>query len=137
RTAPRGTAGRPRPTRTSVQKRCQQRSFAHRRWGYSDHRRLRGSPVYCGVPMTFWGKSATDGRFTVHSVHMSGGGGGQYYWCLFHHRVETDDDSCPGKRLLGPFQTRAEAERALEKVAERNAEWDAEDARCDGLNAEN
>ena len=83
--------------------------------------------------MTFWGKSATDGRFTVHSVHMSSGGGGQFYWCLFHHRVETDDDSCPGKRLLGPFQTRAEAERAMEKVAERNAEWDAEDARWEGL----
>ena len=30
-------------------------------------------------------------------------------------------------------RTQAEAERALEKVAERNAEWDAEDARWDGL----
>jgi hypothetical protein len=69
----------------------------------------------------------------MHSVHMSSGGGGQFYWCLFHHRVETDDDSCPGKRTLGPYQTRAEAERAMEKVAERNAEWDAEDARWEGL----
>ena len=38
-----------------------------------------------------------------------------------------------GARVGTDFQTRAEAERALEKVAERNAEWDAEDARWEGL----
>jgi hypothetical protein len=77
-------------------------------------------------------ESVADGRFTVQSVPMSNSGGDRYYWCLFHHRVETDDNGCAGFRQLGPYGTRAEAEAALTKVAERNAQWDAEDARWSG-----
>ena len=40
------------------------------------------------------------------------------------------DTPCPGKDLLGPYPTREEAERALEKVRERNREYD--DARAAG-----
>jgi hypothetical protein len=64
---------------------------------------------------------------------MNGSGrGGRYYWCLRHNRVETDTNACAAVHRLGPYASTAEAERALERVAERNAEWDAEDARWAG-----
>ncbi len=64
---------------------------------------------------------------------MSGSGSGhRYYWCLRHNRVETEANACRAAYRLGPFPTAAEAERALERVAERNEEWDAEDARWAG-----
>jgi hypothetical protein len=48
---------------------------------------------------------------------------GQYYYCLEHHTVEPEE-GCRAADRLGPYATRAEAERALEKVQERNEEWD-------------
>jgi hypothetical protein len=60
------------------------------------------------------------------------GSGHRYYWCLRHNRVETDENVCAEKYRLGPYPTASEAERALQKVAERNAAWDAEDARWNG-----
>jgi cell division protein FtsN len=45
---------------------------------------------------------------------------------LKHHTVETRD-GCAERHRLGPFDTRAEAEQALQKVAERNERADAED----------
>ena len=41
-------------------------------------------------------------------------------------RVEPPGTATPGKDLLGPYPSREEAERALEKVKERNREWDAQ-----------
>ena len=41
-------------------------------------------------------------------------------------QVEPDSTGSPGKDLLGPYATREEAEHALEKVRERNREWDAQ-----------
>ena len=41
-----------------------------------------------------------------------------------HERVEQGEDMCPPIDRLGPFATRAEAERALEKAEERNEAWD-------------
>ena len=70
-------------------------------------------------------------RCTVMSMSSSGSGG-TYYWCLRHNRVETDANACAAMHRLGPYATEAEAERALERVADRNAEWDAEDARWAG-----
>ncbi len=46
-----------------------------------------------------------------------------YWFCLEHHRVE-GEDGCRSADRLGPYATRAEAERALDKVAERNETWD-------------
>ncbi len=66
----------------------------------------------------------------VHCGHMSDGGA--YYWCLKHNRVETDADKSPERFLLGPFGSAEEASHALEKVRERNEDWDAEDARWHG-----
>jgi len=64
---------------------------------------------------------------------MSNSGiGGGYYWCLRHNRVETDDNACPAMYRLGPYASVSEAERALDRVRERNEQWDAEDARWTG-----
>lgn len=72
-------------------------------------------------------------RFAVHSDCMSSSGSGdRYYWCLRHHRVETDADVCAAAHTLGPYDSAEEAEHALERVAQRNAELDAEDARWSG-----
>lgn len=48
---------------------------------------------------------------------------GDYWFCLRHHAVETGAGCGPADRL-GPYPTPAEAERALEKVQERNEAWD-------------
>ena len=68
----------------------------------------------------------------MHSDVMSNSGGGPYYWCLRHNRVETDANVCPASRTMGPYDTRSEAEQALARVAERNEQLDAEDARWTG-----
>jgi hypothetical protein len=51
----------------------------------------------------------------------------QWWYCLKHNRVEGADTACAGKDLLGPYATREEAARALERVRERNKEWDEQD----------
>jgi hypothetical protein len=60
------------------------------------------------------------------------GRGAEYFWCTRHHRVETDDNVCPAVYVLGPYASSADAENALQRVQERNAAWDAEDARWAG-----
>jgi hypothetical protein len=47
----------------------------------------------------------------------------KWYWCLEHKTVEGPDGCSPADRL-GPYDTREEASRALEKVAQRNEAWD-------------
>jgi hypothetical protein len=49
-----------------------------------------------------------------------------WFWCLKHASVEPYE-GCPDTVRLGPYPTFAEAERALEKVAERNRAWDADE----------
>ncbi len=51
----------------------------------------------------------------------------QYYFCLKHHSVESKE-GCPASERLGPYSSRPEAERALQKVEERNEEWDNDPA---------
>ncbi len=46
-----------------------------------------------------------------------------YYYCLKHHAVESED-GCKAADRLGPYASRDEAERALEKVEKRNDDWD-------------
>jgi hypothetical protein len=50
-----------------------------------------------------------------------------YWFCLTHQEVEPQD-GCPYKDRLGPYETEAEAARALEKAAERTREWDNDPA---------
>lgn len=57
---------------------------------------------------------------------------GGYYWCQRHNRVESGDRVCAARHRLGPYDSVAEAERAMERVAQRNEAWEAEDARWEG-----
>ncbi len=47
----------------------------------------------------------------------------EYWYCVKHHRVE-GEQGCPDKDRLGPYESEAEAARALEKTQERNEAWD-------------
>lgn len=47
-----------------------------------------------------------------------------FYYCLAHRAVETADTTCRAEDRLGPYASRAQAEQALESVAERNEAWD-------------
>jgi len=48
---------------------------------------------------------------------------GEYWFCLKHHTVE-GTEGCRNADRLGPYATAEEASRALEKVQERNEEWE-------------
>lgn len=51
---------------------------------------------------------------------------GQWYWCLKHQAVEPYE-GCKSEDRLGPYATREEAAQALERVQQRNDQWDRED----------
>ena len=47
----------------------------------------------------------------------------EYWFCLKHQAVE-GAEGCRSQDRLGPYATADEASRALDKVAERNENWD-------------
>lgn len=47
----------------------------------------------------------------------------EYWYCLVHKRVEPRE-GCRNQDRLGPYDTEAEAGRALERVEERNEAWE-------------
>jgi hypothetical protein len=47
----------------------------------------------------------------------------RWYYCLDHRAVEPYQ-GCRDQVRIGPFETREEAERALDTVARRNEKWD-------------
>ncbi len=47
----------------------------------------------------------------------------EYWYCITHNRVEARD-GCPNKDRMGPYDTEAEAARALETAAEKTDAWD-------------
>lgn len=49
----------------------------------------------------------------------------EYYYNLTTKSVEEGRQS-PASELMGPYASRAEAEHALQRAAERNAEWEQE-----------
>ena len=49
-----------------------------------------------------------------------------WWYCLTHQTVE-HGPGCPGKDRLGPYATEEEAAHALDKVRQRNEEWDKAD----------
>jgi len=51
----------------------------------------------------------------------------EYWYCLKHHEVE-GEEGCRNADRLGPYPTAEAASRALEKVAERNEEWEHDPA---------
>ncbi|MDQ6755105.1 MAG: SPOR domain-containing protein [Actinomycetota bacterium] len=50
----------------------------------------------------------------------------QYWYNVKTHQVEEDAQS-DWTQLIGPYISREEAEKALEKVRSRNESWDAGD----------
>lgn len=48
---------------------------------------------------------------------------GDWYFCLKHHQVEPYE-GCKAADRLGPYGNPLEAAHALERVAQRNQEWD-------------
>lgn len=49
----------------------------------------------------------------------------EYWFCLKHHTVE-GEEGCRNADRLGPYASREEAARALDKVEQRNEEWDGD-----------
>lgn len=50
----------------------------------------------------------------------------QYWYNVKTSEVEEDAQS-DWTQLIGPYHSREEAEQALEKVRQRNEDWDAQD----------
>ncbi len=50
-----------------------------------------------------------------------------FWFCLKHNAVE-GDDGCPAKDRMGPYETEAEAARALETAREKTEAWDEDPA---------
>ena len=61
-----------------------------------------------------------------HKASKPAGKPGEWFYCLKHKKVE-EGIECPAKDRFGPYATRTEAEHAMERVAERNQDWDAQD----------
>ncbi|WP_300683277.1 hypothetical protein [Nocardioides sp.] len=59
------------------------------------------------------------------SDNDNGLGEPEFWFCLKHHTVE-GPEGCKAKDRLGPYPTEAEAANALNKVAERNEEWESD-----------
>jgi hypothetical protein len=49
-----------------------------------------------------------------------------WYYCLVHQQVEPEE-GCANAERMGPYETEAEAEHALELAKERNEAFDADD----------
>lgn len=49
----------------------------------------------------------------------------EFWYCLKHHAVEPRE-GCRNADRLGPYETETEAEHALDRVAERNEEWEGD-----------
>jgi hypothetical protein len=58
---------------------------------------------------------------------VSDGTQGQFWFNTVTGQVEEDSVRSKIKDLLGPYATREEAARALEKVRERNEAWEADE----------
>ena len=54
----------------------------------------------------------------------------EYWFNIYTHQVEEGPQS-DYRKLLGPYETRAEAEKALKLAAERTRKWDEEDRAYD------
>ncbi|MDQ1729962.1 MAG: hypothetical protein QOK10_121 [Pseudonocardiales bacterium] len=54
-----------------------------------------------------------------------------FWFCLDHHAVEPFA-GCGSRNRIGPFDSVAAAERALDTIAERERRYDAEDSAWDG-----
>ncbi len=60
----------------------------------------------------------------------------QYWFNTRTSQVEETEERGPNRDVLGPFDTREEAERAIEIARRRTEEWDREDAAWEGRDVE-
>ncbi|TQN43580.1 hypothetical protein FHU33_3031 [Blastococcus colisei] len=74
------------------------------------------------------GPAETTATEPTEEAHMAAG---PWFFCLKHHTVEPRD-GCAERHRLGPYETRQEAERALQTVAERNEQLDEQDRKWEG-----
>ncbi len=89
---------------------------------------------------SYLGKLVTYRAISVHAYHMTSGVSASderthYYWCVRHRRVETDGNVCAGVNHLGPYTTAKEAETAVQRIADREEQWEADDTRWRGEKA--
>lgn len=49
-----------------------------------------------------------------------------FYWCLSHARVESAA-GCPNDMRMGPYDSREQAETAIDRARERTQAWDEEE----------
>ena len=56
--------------------------------------------------------------------------GNHWYYCLDHNRVE-GEYGCRDEVRLGPYDSQEKAAAALEKVEERNQDWESDPAWTD------
>ena len=56
----------------------------------------------------------------------------KYWYFVKHEAVEEGEDLCPPIDRLGPFDSREEAARAIERAQQRNEEWDNDPKWNDG-----
>ena len=54
-----------------------------------------------------------------------------YWYNLTSGQVESDENKSQGDDLMGPYDTQADAARALETARERTEAWDEEDRKWD------
>lgn len=72
------------------------------------------------------GAQYIDARNSSESITERKGQPVSWYYCLEHKQVEPHD-GCPNSERLGPYETKDEAEHALELAAERSAAFDEEE----------
>jgi hypothetical protein len=49
-----------------------------------------------------------------------------WYYCLEHKKSEPED-GCANSERMGPYVTQGEADRAIERAAQRNAAFDVDE----------
>ncbi|MDX6743251.1 hypothetical protein [Actinocorallia sp. A-T 12471] len=52
---------------------------------------------------------------------------GHWFFCLKHMKVE-EGPGCPDKIRMGPYDTKEQAEHALDTARDRNEAWDSQDS---------
>lgn len=51
----------------------------------------------------------------------------EYWYNMRTGKVESDEERGPGQDVMGPYESREEAARALEIARARSEKWDADD----------
>ncbi len=52
----------------------------------------------------------------------------QRWWYCIKHKTVEPEPGCPAKDRLGPYQSKEEAEHAIDIARRRNEDWDAQDS---------